>query len=542
MHYPPFSGRRRGVLAATLVGATLAAAGCAGSAPSAGGAKGAHTIVIGVGQEPDSLSPILGYSKDGAAKLFDGLLAHDADLGLVPALARALPEVSADGLTYTYRLRDRLSFSDGRPLTSADVAFTYRTILDPTVPTTVRSDLAALDRVAAPDPGTVVFTLKYPYAPFPQRTTLGIVPEHALGTLTGPALTTAEFNRKPIGSGPYTVDTWRAGEKLVLKANPNYWGGEPAIKQVTFAFILDDNTRATRLAAGDLDAAALPPKLAERFAKDRTRSTLKVDTADYRGVMLPSGNPVTGDLAVRKALDLAVDRGAMVRGILNGDGAPAFGPVAPSSPLYARELEHAVDAPAAERLLDEAGWRKGDGGIRVKDGRAARFTLLYPAGDALRKDLALAYVSDAKRIGIDISVEGLTWDAIEPRMRADALLMGQGAPYDPDFVSYETFHSSLAGQAFNNPGHYRNASVDALLTEGRTTRDPARRAQVYGDLQRALAADPAWTFLTYLKHVYVVDNDWTGVGGQVEPHPHDLVGPWWNIEKWVPRAASATTS
>jgi peptide/nickel transport system substrate-binding protein len=524
-----------------ILGLALVVAGCSSSAPSSGEAKPHEAIVIGVGQEPDSLSPILGYSKDGASKVFDGLLAHDRDLKLQPALARELPEVSADGLTYTFRLREGVNFSDGKPLTSADVAFTYRTILDPSVDTTVRSDLAALDRVDAPDPRTVVFTLKYPYAPFPQRTTLGIVPEHALGGVKGAALTTDGFNRNPIGSGPYTVDTWRSGEKLVLKANPTYWGGVPAIKQVTFAFILDDNTRATRMAAGDLDAAALPPKLAERFRNDKARTTYKESTADYRGVMLPTGNPVTGDLAIRKALDLAVDRDAMVRGILNGDGEPAFGPVAPSSPLYARELAHPADPVAAARLLDDAGWTKGDGGIRAKNGTSAKFTLLYPSGDALRKDLALAYVSDAKKLGIDISLEGLTWDAIEPRMRADALLMGQGAPYDPDFVSYETFHSSLAGQAFNNPGYYKNAKVDGLLDKGRRIRDEAGRARVYGDLQRELAADPAWTFLTYLKHVYVVDNDWSGIGGQVEPHPHDLVGPWWNIEKWVPVARASGT-
>jgi len=524
-----------GTLAVALV------AGCSTSTPSSGDAEGSDGIVIGVGQEPDSLNPLLGYSKDGGSKIFDGLLAHDADLTLVPALARALPEVSADGLTYTYRLRDGVTFSDGKPLTSADVAFTYRTVLDPTVDTTVRSDLAALARVDAPDAGTVVFTLKYPYAPFPQRTVLGIVPEHVLGSVEGSALTTDAFNRAPIGSGPYTVDTWRSGEKLVLKANPKYWAGEPAVKQVTFAFITDDNTRATRMAAGDLDAAALPPKLAERFENDKDRTTYKLDTADYRGVMLPTGNPVTGDLAIRKALDLAVDRDAMVRGILNGDGAAAFGPIAPSSPLYVRALAHAADPTAAGKLLDEAGWTKGAGGIRAKDGKAAKFTLLYPSGDALRKDLALAYVSDAKKIGIDISLEGLTWDAIEPRMKADALLMGQGAPYDPDFVSYETFHSSLAGQAFNNPGYYRNAKVDALLDEGRRTRDDAPRARVYGDLQRELAADPAWTFLTYLQHVYVVDDDWNGIRTQVEPHPHDLVGPWWNVETWTPKASTATS-
>ncbi|GEC05419.1 hypothetical protein SSP24_30740 [Streptomyces spinoverrucosus] len=505
------------------------------SAPSEGGSGGssAESVVIGVGSEPDTLSPLLGYGKDGNSKIFDGLLARDAHLELKPALAKSLPEVADDGLTYTYTLREGVQFSDGEPLTAADVVFTYRTILDEKTNNTARSELDAVKDVRASGDDKVVFTLKYPYAPFAGRTVLPIVPEHIAGKQDP---NTGSFNTEPVGTGPYVLSAWSKGEKLTFKANPNYWGGAPKVKTFTMAVIADDNVRATRLRSGDLDGAVLPPNLAATFKSDTGMKSYQARSYDFRAVTLPTADKVTGDRAIRQALDAAVDRKAMVDKILDGAGTPAYGPLPVDDPSFAKGIEREQDLGKAKRILDEAGWKAGKDGIRAKDGQRAAFTLLYPSGDKVRQDHALAYASDAKKAGIDVTVESATWEVIEPRMKDDAVLAGFGSTGDPDFGLYTLLHSSLAGDGFNNMAHYDNPAVDQALDTGRRTQEPAERKAAYAALQRELVKDPGYTFLTHIDHLYVLADRWDGLTTQLEPHEHGFAsGPWWNIEDWQPK-------
>lgn len=505
------------------------------SAPSSGEGKGeaADSVVIGVASEPDTLSPLLGYGKDGNSKIFDGLLARDADLKLTPALAKALPQVTDDGLTYTYTLRDGVEFSDGEPLTAADVVFTYRTVLDEKTNNTSRSELDAVKEIRADGDDKVVFTLKYPYAPFAGRTVLPIVPEH-IAAEQDP--NTGSFNTKPVGSGPYVLSAWSKGEKLTFKANPNYWGGAPKVKTFTMAVIGDDNVRATRLRSGDLDGAILPPNLAATFKNDDGLKTYDAKSYDFRTVALPQANKVTGDRAIRQALDAAVDREAMVDKVLDGAGRPAYGPLPVDDPRFAKGIERDQDLGKAKRILDSAGWKAGKGGIRAKGGQRAAFTLLYPSGDKVRQDHALAYASDAKKAGIDVTVESATWEVIEPRMRDDAVLAGFGSTGDPDFGLYTLLHSSLAGDGFNNMARYDNAAVDKALDTGRRSQVEATRETAYDTLQRELVKDPGYTFLTHIDHLYVLNDRWSGLTTQLEPHEHGFAsGPWWNIEDWQPK-------
>lgn len=528
----------RGAAAATLAGTlALTAAACStpGGAAGSGGPK--DSAVVGIAYEPESLSPLLGYGKDGNSKVFDGLLSFDADLKLRPALATALPKTSADGLTYTYELRKGVKFSDGQPFTAKDVVFTYRTILDPKTNNASRTELDALKDVRAVGDHRVVFTLKYPYAPFAERTVLAIAPEHVAGRQD---VNTGAFTTRPIGTGPYVLTGWSKGEKLTFKANPGYWGGEPAVKKFTMAIIKDDDVRATRLRAGDLDGAILPPALAAGFGHEKGKKTYAAKTYDYRTVTLPTHHRVTGDTAVRRALDIAVDRQAMVDKILEGAGKPAYGPVPTGSPWFAKGTERRHDLAGARKILDEAGWKPGPDGVRVRDGVRASFPLWYLTGDKLRQDHALAYASDAKKAGIEIKAQAGTWEVIEPRMKTDAVLAGGGSPGDPDFDQYLLLKSSLAGDGFNNMAWYADKTVDKALEDGRRTNDPAARRAAYDTVQRALVKNPGYTFLTHIDHLYVVDDRWTtpagGLTTQVEPHDHGLAsGPWWNVESWKPQ-------
>ncbi|WP_121711212.1 ABC transporter substrate-binding protein [Streptomyces sp. E5N91] len=515
----------------------FAAGATACSAPTGGGGDGgaeaAESVVIGVASEPDTLSPLLGYGKDGNSKIFDGLLARDTDLELKPALAAALPKVTDDGRTYTFTLRGGVKFSDGEPLTAGDVVYTYRTVLDEKTNNTARSELDAVENVRASGDGTVVFTLKYPYAPFAARTVLPIVPEHVAGKQDP---NTGDFNTEPVGTGPYVLTGWSKGEKLGFRANPHYWGDKPAVKSFTMAVIADDNVRATRLRSGDLDGAVLPPNLAATFEKDDGRRTYRARSYDFRAVTLPSAGQVTGDRAIRRALDAAVDRQAMVDKVLDGAGRPAYGPLPVDDPWYERGIERPRHLAGAGRILDEAGWKPGSGGIRARDGQRASFTLYYPSGDKVRQDHALAYASDAKKAGIEVKVEGATWEVIEPRMKTDAVLAGLGSVGDPDFGLYTLLHSTLAGDGFNNMAHYANPAVDEALDAGRRSQDPMVRAAAYREIQKALVADPGYTFLTHIDHLYVLADRWNGLTTQLEPHEHGFAsGPWWNIEDWRPK-------
>ncbi|MCX4662183.1 ABC transporter substrate-binding protein [Streptomyces uncialis] len=512
--------------------AAIAVAATACSAPGGGDSGNADSAVVGIGYEPESLSPLLGFGKDGNSKIFDGLLTHDAQMNLRPALAAELPKVGDDGLTYTYTLREGVKFSDGKPFTAKDVVFTYRTILDAKTNNASKGELDALKTVTAEGDHTVVFRLKYPYAPFAERTVLPIAPEHVAG---GQDVNTGAFTTKPIGTGPYKLVSWSKGEKLVFEANPGHWGDAPKVKNFTMAVIKDDDVRATRLRSGDLDGAILPPNLAETFAKDKDRKTHAAKTFDYRVVTLPTGNKVAGDTAVRRALDIAVDRGAMVDSILNGAGKEAYGPVPTDSEWFTEGTERAHDLDRAKKILDDAGWKPGSDGVREKDGVRASFPLWYVSGDKLRQDHALAYASDAKKAGVEIKVQAGTWEVIEPRMPKDAVLAGGGSPADPDFDQYTLLKSDLAGDGFNNMAWYDNPAVDKALDDARRSGDKAERAAAYDTVQRELVKNPGYTFLTHIDHLYVVDDRYGTLTTQVEPHDHGLAsGPWWNVEDWQP--------
>ncbi|WP_209517778.1 ABC transporter substrate-binding protein [Streptomyces syringium] len=527
-------------MAATAMAAVLTAGAAACSTPgggnggSADGAKGdKDSLVVGLANEPETLSPLLGYGKDGNSKIFDGLLTRDAAMKLQPALAAELPKITDDGRTYTYKLRTGVKFSDGKPFSAKDVVFTYRTILDEKTNNAAKGELDAIDRVTADGDDTVVFRLKYPYAPFAERTVLPIAPEHAA---KGQDVNSGSFNTRPIGTGPYVLTGWSKGEKLSFKANPAYWGGEPKIKKLTMAIIKDDDIRATRLRSGDLDGAILPPNLVKGFKGDKSKRTVTARTTDFRGVTLPTANKVTGDVAVRRALDLAVDREAMVDKLLEGAGKAGYGPVPTDSEWFAKGTERPHDLDKAKKLLDEAGWTPGDQGIREKDGQPAKFTLWFPAGDKLRQEHALAFASDAKKAGIKAEVQSGTWEVIEPRMKNDAVLAGGGNPADPDFDLYNLLHSSLALDGFNNMAAYANPDVDKALEDGRRSGDKGARKAAYDKIQRDLAADPGYVFLTHVDHLYVMNDRWQDLTTQIEPHDHGLgAGPWWNVEDWQPK-------
>lgn len=499
------------LLAVALVGA------CTGDpTPPASGDPAGTSLVIAVADEPADLSPVSGYAEHGAAKLYDGLVEFDADRTLRPALATDLPTPAADGLSWTVHLRSGVTFADGSPFEAQDVVATYRALLDPARRSPVRQRFSMLKSVTAVDVATVRFDLSVRYAPFPDLLTLGIVSAESVGT------------PNPVGTGPYKLDSWTKGSRMVLEANDAYWDDPPKITKVTVEFIPDDETRAERLRDGKLDGAALPPAIAQTFEDADGLRVVAHSAADVRAVVLPAGGPVTGDADLRLALNYAVNREAMVENALAGKGRPAQTPmpevlaefVEPDA-TFTYDLTRALDA------LSTGGWTPGTDGVRAKNGTPATFPLHYRQGDSVDEALAQAFATDARAIGVEVTPAPTT-DAAQ--LAAGPSVVSFGDPFDPDTALYPVLRSGGA------MGGYRDEQVDQALDDGRAATDPAERAVAYRKLQRAWVTAPGMVVLAAPNHTYVMRESWDGYQPVVDASTADATwGAWWNLEDWTPK-------
>jgi peptide/nickel transport system substrate-binding protein len=525
--------RRHLVLPIILLAAT--AAGCTGTpTPSASGTQDNTAMVLAEPVEPASLDPLAGYAPNDSAKIFDGLLEHQSDSTLRPVLAADAPVVSADGKSWTVIVRNDVTFSTGAPLTTADVVATYRALIDPVTASPLRAAYSMLTGVDTTGPDTVRFDLAYPYAPFPNLLVLGILPASSLAT-PGP-VTASPLNGKPVGAGPYTLVSWTKGKQLVLAANPHYpaaLGGPPKVKKVTVVFDSDDADRASRLRAGKLDGAALAPSQAATFARSDAFTVLTDHSADLRAITMPAHGPVTGDPAIRLALNEAVDRPALVSAI-GGTATAAQTPV----PSVLHEFVEptatfSTDQAKARTDLLAGGWVANPDGSRSRNGVAAAFTLDYPTGDAVDKALAGKVVAAARSVGVAVTATAVAPSALASAPATDAVLTSSGNPFDPDLALYGAFDSAQPG---GDPSGYADPAVTADLEAGRHQLDPAQRAVAYRKFQRDYLADPAMVCLVFLDHTYAMRANWTGYQPVTDgPSQGVTWGPWWNLAQWTPR-------
>lgn len=534
-----------GVIAGVVI---LASCSAPSSSVSAHDTVLADSIVLADGYELGGYNPVAGYGAAGEAPMYDGLLRLETSPptlngggglpGFEPALATELPTATADATVWTVTLRGGVTFSDGSAFDATDVVATYEAILDPASASEVRSSFEMITEISAVDAHTVEFVLAHPYAAFPTKLLIGIVPSESL-SIPGLAAESS-LNTAPIGTGPYTL-TDLSPDRAVFEADDDYWDGPPSVRKLTVLYVPDDNTRAQLMVAGDIDGTSLPPVLARTF-EHRDGTTLSSNTsADWRGVSMPADNPVAGDETVRRALNLAVDRQAMVDNVLAGYGRPAATPIPDVyGDAYDPAAIYPYDPDRAQRLLTEAGWVVGSDGVRSRDGTRAEFTVMYNSTDTVRRDLAQAFASDALAVGVEVNLEALSWDRIDPRVSVDSTLLGGGSePYDPDTQAYNALHSSFidpgVGSVYDNASDYSDAAVDSALGVGRRSLDPQERSAAYRDMQRAYVDDPGSVYLVFLDHTYVSkDSDWTMSGPILEPHAHGVTwGPWWSLNTWT---------
>ncbi|MDV6301008.1 MULTISPECIES: ABC transporter substrate-binding protein [Rhodococcus] len=530
---------RFGSVTVVAIACVLSVSAC--TAPSQSGAASADALVLADGYELGGFNPVAGYGAAGEAKMYDGLVRIGGGDGLPPlepGLAVEIPTANDDATVWTATLREGVVFSDGSAFDAADVVATYEAILDPASASEARSSFDMIDEVVAIDDSTVEFRLAYSYAPFPTKLLIGIVPSEAVAE---PGLAAeSPLNRAPVGTGPYVlVDL--SPDRAEFEANDNYWGGAPEVKKLTLLYVPDDNTRAQRMASGEIDGTNLPPLLAQSLDGREGMSLSANVSADWRGVSLPTNSPVTGNRDMRLALNLAVNRQAMTDGVLGGYGRPAATPVPPVfGDSYEPTAVFEYDPAAARQILSDGGWIPGPDGIRTRDGQRAEITVMYNSTDTVRRDLAQAFASDAVAVGVEVTLEALSWDRIDPRIGVDSTMLGGGEePFDADTQVYRTLDSSFVapgvGSVYDNAADYSNPTVDAALDTGRRSLDPAVRAEAYREMQRAYVADPGYVFLVFLDHTYVSkDSDWTMSGPVLEPHSHGVTwGPWWSLQTWT---------
>lgn len=490
-------------------------------------------LVLAIGGEPeDGFDPTTGWGRYGSPLFQSTLLKYDEDFNIENDLAEGY-EVSEDGLTWTIHIKEDVVFSDGEPLTAEDVVFTFETAKE----SGSIIDLSNLENVEATDASTVTFTLKEPQSTFIYLlVSTGIVPEHAYDD---------QYNEQPIGSGPYQLVQWDKGQQIIVEANPHYYGEEPYFKKLTFLFLSEDAAFAAAQ-AGEVDVVSVPPTFANEEVPGMR--LVELESVDNRGIMFPFvpsgeetengypiGNDVTSDIAIRKAINIGVDREALVDGVLEGFGRPAY-TVADRLPWWNPDtVIEDNNMEEAKSLLDEAGWIENENGIREKDGLEASFTLLYPSGDQIRQSLSIAFADMIEPLGIDVTAEGKSWNELETLMYSNPVMMGWGS-HDPLEI-YNLYSSETRGIGYYNANYYSNPVVDEYLNKAlrATTQEEAnenwKNAQWDGETGFSVKGDAAWAWLVNLDHLYFV-NENLEIGEQkVQPHGHgwpitDFIENW----------------
>lgn len=522
------------VLAAGLQGCAAQEDAYQGSA-SAGGSSQV-IVAMNTGSEPAAgFDPLVawGCGEHVHEPLIQStLITTDENLEFASDLATEY-SCTEDGLTWTFKLRDDVRFSDGEPLDADDVAFTVNAVIENPAS---EADLSMVDEAVAIDATTVELHLNKPFnALLYTLAVLGIVPEHAYGD---------GYGEHPIGSGRYLLERWDRGQQAIFAANPDYYGDAPLMERVVVVFMEEDAALAAA-AAGEVD-------IAFTYATHAGQSfdgyeLVSYATVDSRGISLPCdpsggerasedglvyevGNDVTCDIAVRRAINHAIDRDAVIEGVLSGYGKPAYS-VSDGMPWSSDDMRVDLDRDAARALLDEAGWAEGEDGVREKDGVRATFEVWYSSDDSVRQAMANELANQLAEIGIEAQPRGGSWDEIYPHQYAQPVLWGWGSnsPIEVYALNYSTGWGNYAG--------YESDVVDGHLDDALARPEIA---DSYGDWKLAqwdgadgIAPQGAatWAWIANVDHLYF-KRAGLSVAAQ-KPHPH---GHGWslvnNVDRW----------
>ncbi|MDO4616224.1 MAG: ABC transporter substrate-binding protein [Lachnospiraceae bacterium] len=485
----------------------------------------------------ESMDPVKGFMSYGYSFVNEALLEVNPDSEYVGRLADSW-EISDDALTYTFKLKEGIRFSDGSDFTAEDVVFTYQQVMENQADNE-NVDLTRLKSVEADGDDTVVFTLKEAYSPFLDTTAmLQIVPSDAYDS--------ESFNTAPIGTGAYTVAQYDANQQIILQVNENYWDGTPDIEQVNI-ISMDQDTAYSNAVSGQMDVVMVSSTYINEEIPGMTLN--KLETMDVRNISLPTltpqtmsdsqgneyevGNAVTSDIAVRHALAIGIDRQQIIDNAFNGEGKPA---VNFTDNLVWASTDDYEDNQVSEavKILEDAGWVDEDeDGIREKDGQTCSFEIIAPGSDEDRYKLAAALAENAKDLGIEITVRNESWDVAVEEENKTPIVWGWGQ-FSPTVI-YQTYDSEMFLEAqYANVTGYSNEECDAAIDRAfaATSQEDAiaawKEAQAIGD------SEYPYLYLVNIEHSYFVnDNLDISLDTQI-PHPHGHGSPViCNLKDWT---------
>jgi peptide/nickel transport system substrate-binding protein len=453
------------------------------------------TLVMIIESSPANLDPRVGLDAQSERideLLFDALVHRDEHFTLHPWLA--LSWDTPDPLTYIFHLRPGVRFHDGRPLTARDVKWTFDSMLQGKIRTAKSATYQLVDRIDAPDPATVIFHLKQPFAALLWNLSdaaIGIVPYGA----------GSELASHPVGSGPFHFVAAEQDRDVIIERNRGYWGDLPKLQRVRFAVVPDATTRVLELRKGSADVAinALTSDMIVALQREKNLQVLTAPGTIYTYIALNLRDPLLRDVRVRQALAYAIDRGPMIHYLWRDLARPAASVLPPQSWAYDPDVQTYVYDPArARQMLDQAGYPARNG---------VRFHLTMKSStDESTRMLAAVLQQQLRDVGIALDVRTFEFATFFADVTRGAFqlysLRWIGGNEDPDIFEY-VFSSDRIPPRGANRSYYSNPQVDQLIAAARREPDQQKRKALYGDIQRALARDLPYINLWYLDNVLV---------------------------------------
>ena len=532
---------RRSILSASML-AAASLAGCAsgsasvGSAHAGSGSKRQVVVAMNATSEPAAgFDPLVswGCGEHVHEPLIQStLVTTEDDLTITGDLATDFL-CSSDGLVWTFTIRDDVTFSNGEPLRASDVAFTINGVIESPAS---EVDLSMVERAVAVSETVVELHLTKPNNTLLYTlAVLGIVPEDAYDE---------GYGRNPIGSGRYLLERWDQGQQVIFEANPDYYGEAPAMERVVVVF-MDEDAALAAVQKGDVDIVYTYAMHADRSFDGYELTAFK--TVDSRGISLPcipagatrvvegdiaydAGNDVTCDVAVRRAINLALDREGLIDNVLNGYGSPAYS-VGDGMPWSSPDMHVDRDVEKAGELLDESGWKPGDDGVRERDGVRAAFDLWYSSDDSVRQATAHEVANQLAELGIEVTPRGGSWDEIYPHQFEQPVLWGWGS--NSPVEVYELNYSTGWGNYSCRESEVTDAYLDAALAQAdvEASYDFWKKAMWDGTEGVAPRGDATWAWLANVDHLYFKREGLDAPQGKAQPHGHgwsllNNVGSW----------------
>ncbi len=500
----------------------------------------------GIIGSPRFINPLLAISdadRDLTALTYSGLMRIGKNGTLIPDLAESYA-ISDDGLTYSFKLKTGLTWQDGQAITADDIVYTINQAQDPAIKSAKRANWNGVV-VKKTDDLNLEFVLKKPYGSFLENTTLGIMPKHLWGKVTPENFPLNDLNIKPVGSGPFVVDNINKDSSGIaqsynLKPFTSFTLGEPKIKDLIIKFFANDVELAKAYGSGQVESlSALSPQLANKLEKDG-KKVIKSPMPRTFALFFNSGhNQIFVDKTVRQAIDLAIDKKAIVDQVLGGYGQTIDGV---SPPLVIGESENAnasFNPTKARDLLVADGWRENGNSIMektltksVKNTKTKKTETVKTGSQILTFTLSTANIPELKsaaelikadlaRIGISIEVKvyepgDLNQEIIRPR-KYEALLFGEIMGRDTD--PFPFWHSSQRLDPGLNIALYANTKADKLLEDTRTISDPETRQEKYKLFNQEIANDIPAVFLYSPYFLYTLPEKINGANLSVVTNP-----------------------